>query len=186
MIRAIRSINTKKTVSARPTDRPVVVDLHPSRPEYRGIMAHMLISLEADPTFEEIEAAGEVVAKNAEPHTVLDDMFLISGMIPRVTPYEVGLLRGIRFNSSIKSWEKDEVIADERLLMCNLKGRRLPQCPQSLSILTIFWNREGGRGIHGVQSCWRCQYLEACDRVSRRFRPFVRRARRLPPGRPIQ
>jgi 7,8-dihydropterin-6-yl-methyl-4-(beta-D-ribofuranosyl)aminobenzene 5'-phosphate synthase len=85
-------------------------------------MAAQPLSLEADPTFDEIEAAGATVAKNAEPHTILDDMFLVSGMIPRITPYEKGVIKGIRFHSSSNSWEKDELIADERLVMCNLKG----------------------------------------------------------------
>jgi hypothetical protein len=49
-------------------------------------------------------------------------MFLISGFIPRVTPYEKGVIRGIRFNGATGSWETDELIEDERLVMCNLKG----------------------------------------------------------------
>jgi 7,8-dihydropterin-6-yl-methyl-4-(beta-D-ribofuranosyl)aminobenzene 5'-phosphate synthase len=121
MLRAIRLINEAKTARAGPST--LTVDLHPARPDYRGLMAAQPISLEADPTFDEIEAAGATVSKNAEPHTILDDMFLVSGMIPRVTPYEIGIVKGIRFNSSTGSWEKDELIADERLLMCNLKGK---------------------------------------------------------------
>ena len=121
MLRAIRLINEAKT--AQPSgSQGLTVDLHPSRPDYRGMAAAQPISFEADPTFDEIQAAGVSVAKNADPHTILDDMFVISGMIPRVTPYETGLIRGIRFNSSTKAWEKDELIADERLLMCKLKG----------------------------------------------------------------
>jgi 7,8-dihydropterin-6-yl-methyl-4-(beta-D-ribofuranosyl)aminobenzene 5'-phosphate synthase len=121
MLRAIRLINEAKTAQPRDSEG-LTVDLHPSRPEYRGIMAVQPISLEADPTFDEIEAAGATVAKSAEPHTILDDMFLVSGMIPRITPYEKGVIKGIRFHSSSNSWEKDELIADERLVMCNLKG----------------------------------------------------------------
>jgi 7,8-dihydropterin-6-yl-methyl-4-(beta-D-ribofuranosyl)aminobenzene 5'-phosphate synthase len=122
MLRAIRLINEAKTAQASSNPESLTVDLHPSRPDYRGIMTAQPISMEADPTFDEIEAAGATVAKNAEPHAILDDMFLASGMIPRVTPYETGVIRGIRFDSSTKTWEKDELIADERLLMCNLKG----------------------------------------------------------------
>ena len=78
--------------------------------------------MEADPTFAEIEAAGGRVIKNGEAHTILDDMFLVSGEIPRVTPYETGLRRGIRFNTETKAWEKDELVLDERFLMCNIAG----------------------------------------------------------------
>ncbi|KAI2611429.1 Metallo-hydrolase/oxidoreductase [Hypoxylon fragiforme] len=104
--------------------KKVVVDLHPDRPSFRGIMAHEPISLEPDPTFAEIEGAGAAVFKSAEVHTALDDTFLISGPIPRRTDYEGGIPGGIRLNAQ-NQWEADELILDERLVMCHLKGRGL-------------------------------------------------------------
>jgi hypothetical protein len=118
MLKAISMINEAKGTKSIP------VDLHPSRPTYRGIQGPFgPVSLEADPTFEEIEAAGGQVIKNDQPHTILEDHFLVSGEIPRVTPYEVGLARAIRFFPESGKWESDEQIADERFLMCNVKGR---------------------------------------------------------------
>ncbi|TVY53110.1 hypothetical protein LCER1_G002535 [Lachnellula cervina] len=73
----------------------------------------------ADPTFAEIEGLGAIVCKQSTAHTALDDMFLISGLIPSSAPYETGLKGGIR----IQGWEKDEEMADERFLMCNVKGK---------------------------------------------------------------
>lgn len=146
MLRAVRLINQAKAAQAS-SPAGLTTDLHPARPEYRGIMAAQPISLEADPTFEEIEAAGATVSKHAEPHSVLDDMFLISGMIPRVTPYEIGVVRGIRFHSSSNSWEKDEMIADERLLMCNLKGVCNVDSAAILTRLTHF-ERQRDRDVH--------------------------------------
>lgn len=109
--------------SARgPTDADVSVDLHPARPDYRGFMAMEPVSMEADPTFEEITTAGGKVAKSSQAHAVLDDMFLISGEIPRETAYEVGLKRGIRYDASKGCWEDDKLIRDERFVMCKLKG----------------------------------------------------------------
>ncbi|KAI1411761.1 Metallo-hydrolase/oxidoreductase [Hypoxylon sp. FL1857] len=102
----------------------VVVDLHPDRPDFRGVMAHEPISLELDPSFAEIEEAGATVFKSDEVHAALDDTFLISGAIPRLTPYEGGIRGGIRYTPDGK-WETDELIMDERLVMCNLKGRGL-------------------------------------------------------------
>lgn len=104
----------------------LVVNLHPDRPTYRGIVlpnspGH-IISLEADPTFEEISGAGATVDKQSEAHTILDDMFLISGEIPRVTSYETGLKNAVRFDPEENDWFSDELIADERFLACNLKG----------------------------------------------------------------
>jgi 7,8-dihydropterin-6-yl-methyl-4-(beta-D-ribofuranosyl)aminobenzene 5'-phosphate synthase len=123
MERAVEMITKAKP----PGSEPVIVDLHPDRPAYRGLMAGPNpVSMQADPTFAEIEAAGGKVEKNANAHTVLDDMFLVSGMIPRVTGYEKGVLNGIRFETEKGTWVKDEEIADERFLMCNLKGEDLP------------------------------------------------------------
>lgn len=123
MLRAIRLITSAQTAQPSPgTPKDLIVDLHPSRPDYRGIMAAVPISLEADPTFAEISNAGGTVFKSDSPHTVLDDMFLISGFIPRVTPYETGVIKGIRFNGATGRWEQDELIRDERFVICNLKG----------------------------------------------------------------
>ena len=108
----------------------IPVDLHPNRPAYRGFLGPAgPVSLERDPTFEEIEAAGAKVVKNDQPHAILEDMFLVSGEIPRVTPYEKGFQRGLRFSEETSSWESDELILDERFLMCKVKGKcsaRLP------------------------------------------------------------
>ncbi|KAI2473331.1 Metallo-hydrolase/oxidoreductase [Annulohypoxylon bovei var. microspora] len=102
----------------------VVVDLHPDRPEYRGVKINQIVSLEPDPTFAEVEEAGAAVFKSGEVHTALDDTFLVSGAIPRQTAYEGGIRGGVRLNAR-GEWETDELIMDERLVMCNLKGRGL-------------------------------------------------------------
>ena len=121
LIQAIKLINGAKSAD----QKNVAVDLHPDRPEYRGMMTPMGVplSLEADPSFADIETAGGLVEKSSESHTVLDDMFLVSGEIPRETVYELGITGGIRYTQNTGKWTKDELIADERLVMCNLKGR---------------------------------------------------------------
>lgn len=81
------------------------------------------ISLEADPTFDEIEQAGGILDKKATAHTILDDMFLVSGEIPRTTAYEAGLKGGIRYEKASGKWTPDESITDERMVICNLKGK---------------------------------------------------------------
>jgi 7,8-dihydropterin-6-yl-methyl-4-(beta-D-ribofuranosyl)aminobenzene 5'-phosphate synthase len=126
MVTAIEMINAAKRESCTSPQRDLVVDLHPGRPDYRGMKVKgTMISLEADPTFQEIEAAGGRVQKSKDPHTVLDGMFLVSGKIPRQTDYELGLKHGMRFDSSSGTWSEDELIMDERLLACKLKGRTL-------------------------------------------------------------
>ncbi|TVY85347.1 Granaticin polyketide synthase putative ketoacyl reductase [Lachnellula suecica] len=123
MIKAIEMISEAKKSSATAA-APVIVDLHPNRPEYRGFtIGNNPVSFSTDPTFAEIERAGGVVSKNSAAHTVLDNMFLISGFIPASAPYEKGLKGGIRIQDTNKGWEKDEEMADERFLMCNVKGK---------------------------------------------------------------
>ncbi|KAK5710896.1 hypothetical protein LTR17_018646 [Elasticomyces elasticus] len=104
--------------------KPVTVDLHPARPDYRGIMTPMgPISLEADPTFDEIAAAGGKLDKHDEAHNVLEDFFTVSGEIPRVTDYELGIKRGVRFTKETGKWKDDTLMKDERFLMCKLKDK---------------------------------------------------------------
>ncbi|KAJ5306382.1 hypothetical protein PENANT_c017G09347 [Penicillium antarcticum] len=121
---AIRMINEAKKAQGRSDE--IIVDLHPDRPVYRGIaLPEVTISLEADPTFKELEYAGSSVDKRAEPHTVLDNFFLISGEIPRVTPYETGLRNAVRYDPDENDWFSDESITDERSLICSLKDKGL-------------------------------------------------------------
>jgi 7,8-dihydropterin-6-yl-methyl-4-(beta-D-ribofuranosyl)aminobenzene 5'-phosphate synthase len=121
LTRAIQMITEAKR--AKGHFEQVSVDLHPDRPDYRGLaIGPNIISLQADPTFEELETAGGVIHKNNGMHTVLDNFFLISGEIPRQTAYENGVKGGMRFDKEEKDWFSDELISDERFLLCNLKG----------------------------------------------------------------
>ncbi|GAB1195827.1 hypothetical protein APSETT444_005092 [Aspergillus pseudonomiae] len=124
LVRAIELISEAKIAKGH-TDK-VSVDLHPDRPDYRGFaLGPNIVSFQADPTFEELEAAGGAIQKNDETHTVLDNFFLISGEIPRQTAYENGIKGGMRYDSEEKDWFSDELISDERFLMCNLKDKGL-------------------------------------------------------------
>ena len=154
MLKAVKMIN-----EAKQQGDPVNVDLHPDRPDYRGVMAMEPVSLEADPTFDEVAGVGGKVQKNDKAHTILDGSFLISGEIPRVTPYELGLRRGIRYIASRDEWEEDTLIRDERLVMCKLKGR-------SWTFLSSYLMhsaerlRQGNRDVYGLQPrrcCERCK-----------------------------
>lgn len=120
MLRAIKMINQARA----PGSNKPIIDLHPARPDFRGVTTPILqMSLEADPTFQEIEDAGAIVSKSTTAHTVLDGYFLVSGEIPRITSYEVGMRNGARFSKEKGEWEKDEKMEDERFVMCKVKGR---------------------------------------------------------------
>lgn len=117
LLSAIKLIN-----QGRPAEKPVLVDVPPDRPAYRGVMFKQPISLEADPTLQEIEAAGGKLDGTREVRTTLDGMFLVSGEIPRQTEYESGIRGGIRFEPDTGKWETDELIKEERFIMCKIKG----------------------------------------------------------------
>ena len=105
MLRAIEMITSAKVTSA--SSAPVTIELHPDRPAYRGfVLKGEPVSFPADPTWDEIESAGAVVKKSSEAHTVLNNMFLISGFIPNVTPYETGLMNGIQYFPGAGNWKK--------------------------------------------------------------------------------
>lgn len=124
MLAALRAI---ATTASKDHSALIAVDLHPERPDYRGMLTPTgaIVSLEADPTFAAIEAAGGRVTTSSETHAVLDGFFLASGAIPRRTVYEVGIRGALRYSSATQSWIPDEAIADERLVMCHLKGKGL-------------------------------------------------------------
>jgi 7,8-dihydropterin-6-yl-methyl-4-(beta-D-ribofuranosyl)aminobenzene 5'-phosphate synthase len=123
MLEAVKSINKARFDKQKSSS--VIVDLHPNRPDFRGFqLPDFPVSLEADPSFQEVEDAGAYLVKEANTHAVLDNMFFISGEIPRTTPYELGLRRGLRWDAAKAAWEEDTLIKDERFLMCNLKGKQ--------------------------------------------------------------
>ncbi|KAL5002428.1 cytochrome P450 [Aspergillus recurvatus] len=122
LLQAVRMITDAKEANGLPKN--LIADLHPNRPDYRGFsIGENIISMQSDPSFEELEAAGVTVQKHDSAHTVLDDFFLISGEIPRRTPYETGLKHGMRFDKKDNEWTSDETIADERFIMCNVKDK---------------------------------------------------------------
>lgn len=102
--------------------KQIVMDVHPNHPAFRGVQADRPISLEADPSFEELKAAGATLMKSDQPHTVLDDFFLVSGEIPRKNTYEDGIHGGVCLNPSTRLWKQDTLIMEERYVLCNLKG----------------------------------------------------------------
>jgi 7,8-dihydropterin-6-yl-methyl-4-(beta-D-ribofuranosyl)aminobenzene 5'-phosphate synthase len=101
---------------------PLVVDVHPDRPDQRGLLTPLgkFAVLPGEPTLEAIVAAGGEIAAHAEVHPVAG-LFLGSGDIPRTTSYEVGL-------PGHHTWRGDQVgldleIHDERFLAASVRGR---------------------------------------------------------------
>jgi 7,8-dihydropterin-6-yl-methyl-4-(beta-D-ribofuranosyl)aminobenzene 5'-phosphate synthase len=126
---------------------PVVVDLHPDRPDQRGIQIPTgdLILLSPEPTFEAIAAAGGVVRKNAEDHPLCDGLLFGSGTIERVTEYERGLAGHMTFRGGAAT--PDPLIMDERFLAARVRGR----------------------GVTVLSACSHAGVVNACLDAQRRF-----------------
>ncbi len=104
-------------------DDPVIVDLHPDRPDQRGIRtpSGTLAMLPEEPTLAAITDAGGAVAVHDEPHLFGGGYFLGSGAIARTTSYEVGLDGHHTFHGDIG--QPDPLIMDERFVAAEVRGR---------------------------------------------------------------
>jgi 7,8-dihydropterin-6-yl-methyl-4-(beta-D-ribofuranosyl)aminobenzene 5'-phosphate synthase len=81
--------------------------------------------MEDIPTVEDLTTFGAEVTATKEPQVLLDDMFFVSGEIPRVTAYERGYPGQVRLADDGKTWEADELLLDERFLAVNVAGKGL-------------------------------------------------------------
>jgi 7,8-dihydropterin-6-yl-methyl-4-(beta-D-ribofuranosyl)aminobenzene 5'-phosphate synthase len=104
-------------------DAPVLVDLHPDRPDQRGILLPngTMIMLAPEPTFEAVESAGGRVVKSAKGHPLCDSFFFGSGQIDRLTEYETGLVGHHSFRG--EAGTEDPLILDERYVAAQVRGR---------------------------------------------------------------
>ena len=94
----------------------ITVDVHPDRPIARGIAKspdykEVVARLPEDPAFDSIQEAGAILEKSDVGHVVANGTVYVSGEIPRVTPYEGGLLSGVRWSeqNGEGKWIKEEV-----------------------------------------------------------------------------
>jgi 7,8-dihydropterin-6-yl-methyl-4-(beta-D-ribofuranosyl)aminobenzene 5'-phosphate synthase len=102
---------------------PPIVDLHPDRPDQRGVLlpSGVMLLLPQEPTFEVIAQAGGKVVTRDRPHPLCGDFFLGSGAIDRVTAYETGLVGHHSWRGDV--CEPDALIMDERFVAACVPGR---------------------------------------------------------------
>jgi 7,8-dihydropterin-6-yl-methyl-4-(beta-D-ribofuranosyl)aminobenzene 5'-phosphate synthase len=77
------------------------------------------------PGIDDLTSQGARVICTTEAQCLLDDMFFVSGEVPRVTLFERGLPGQVSRASDGESWEPDELILDERWLAVHVKGKGL-------------------------------------------------------------
>ncbi|MCC7485755.1 MAG: MBL fold metallo-hydrolase [Burkholderiales bacterium] len=77
--------------------------------------------------FEDILRPGELARLGARmvssprSRLVVDDLFYLSGEIPRATPYEKGLVSQVKWANG--TWEPDPLVLDERYVAAHVRGR---------------------------------------------------------------
>jgi 7,8-dihydropterin-6-yl-methyl-4-(beta-D-ribofuranosyl)aminobenzene 5'-phosphate synthase len=74
------------------------------------------------PEPDRLARAGANVVSTREAQTAVDGVFYVSGEIPRVTPYEVGLPGHVR-RAADGSWQPDPLIMDERFVAVQVKDK---------------------------------------------------------------
>jgi 7,8-dihydropterin-6-yl-methyl-4-(beta-D-ribofuranosyl)aminobenzene 5'-phosphate synthase len=82
-----------------------------------------LFVYEPVPDPDRLARAGAEVVNTREPQLAGDGAFYISGEIPRLTKYEVGLPGHLRKSADGGSWEPDPLIMDERFISVHVKGK---------------------------------------------------------------
>ena len=105
--------------------RAVRCYLHPGMFRQRALRlpGGGLLPIRAIASPDELAAQGAVPVVTTEPQVLLDEMFFVSGEIPRVTSYEKGFPGHKRLSEDGKSWEDDPLIMDERFLAAHVKGK---------------------------------------------------------------
>lgn len=114
-------------IRSRNGGRAVPFYTHPGMFRSRGIkQPNGTMRLMDDiPSVEGLTEHGATVVNTAEPQVFLDDMFFLSGEIPRVTPFEKGLPGQYRRTADGRDWEPDPWIMDERFLAVHVAGKGL-------------------------------------------------------------
>lgn len=126
--RAVEAIGQARL--ARGMAAPVIVDVHPDRPDQRGIQSPggTFVMLPEEPTIDALGSAGSRVDQHRDDHLVGDGFFLGSGAIERSTSYEAGLVghHSFRFGAGPDGADlvvADPLIMDERFVAAEVRGR---------------------------------------------------------------
>jgi 7,8-dihydropterin-6-yl-methyl-4-(beta-D-ribofuranosyl)aminobenzene 5'-phosphate synthase len=116
-----------QALSMLPEGKRVPLYLHPGMFAERGMRQSDggVLPMDPVPSPAGWAAMGADPVVSAEPLSVLDGLFQISGEIPRVTGYERGLPGQVARADDTAPWMADELLMDERFLAVRLKGKGL-------------------------------------------------------------
>jgi 7,8-dihydropterin-6-yl-methyl-4-(beta-D-ribofuranosyl)aminobenzene 5'-phosphate synthase len=102
-----------------------------------------------------LEQQGAAVVHATGPQLILDDLFYVSGEIPRVTPFETGMQGQYRRTEDGLDWEPDPLLVDERFVAVRVKDRGaviFTACSHAGVVNVMMHAREcfAGLPLHGV------------------------------------
>ena len=103
MLRAVEMIRS----NGNNRDLPYYAHPEMFRTRGRQLPDGEIMPMEDVPSIDELTAVGARVVNTREPQNLLDDMFYLSGEIPRVTPFETGL--PFHYAKTEKGWELMEL-----------------------------------------------------------------------------
>jgi len=113
-------------IRGRNGGRAIPYFAHPGmfRSRARRVPNGTMFPMKDVPNIEALTAHGAEVHCTREPQVFVDNMFFLSGEIPRVTPFERGL-PGHYQKTEAGDWAPDPLLIDERFLMVNVAGKGL-------------------------------------------------------------
>ena len=119
MLRALDMIQLKNGGRAIPTY------MHPGMYRTRAMKAPdgTMREFEDVPSQAMLEQQGASVVHSTQAQSVLDDLFYVSGEIPRVTAFETGMQGQYRRTQDGLDWEPDPLLMDERFVAVHVKDK---------------------------------------------------------------
>jgi 7,8-dihydropterin-6-yl-methyl-4-(beta-D-ribofuranosyl)aminobenzene 5'-phosphate synthase len=137
--------------------RPVPTYMHPGMYRSRAMKAAdgSMRPFADVPSQAQLEQAGALVVNAIEPQLILDDLFYVSGEIPRVTAFETGMQCQHRRTLDGQGWEPDPLVIDERFIAVSVKGKGvivLTACSHAGVVNVMTHAREcfAGETLYGV------------------------------------
>ena len=137
--------------------RPVPTYMHPGMYRSRAMKAAdgSMRPFADVPSQAQLEQAGALVVNAIEPQLILDDLFYVSGEIPRVTAFETGMQGQHRRTLDGQGWEPDPLVIDERFIAVSVKGKGvivLTACSHAgvVNVMTHARDCFAGETLYGV------------------------------------
>ena len=144
-------------IRARNGGRAVPTYMHPDMYRSRAVKTKdgSMWPFEDVPSAEMLEMYGAHVVESSEAQLMLDDLFFISGEIPRVTEFETGLPGHYRRTKYGSDWEADPLLMDERFVAVRVKDKGivvLTACSHAgvVNVMTHARDCFAGTPLHGL------------------------------------